>query len=54
MMVANCVSSLGMDVSGYDLFISVNNEWNFSVGHVYSEIDHLLRMQKLINKYCKQ
>ena len=34
-----------------NIFVSVNNEWNFSVGHVYSEIDHLLRMQKLINKY---
>ena len=30
MMVANCVSSLGMDVSGYDPFITVNNAWSLS------------------------
>ena len=33
------------------IFISVNNEWNYSVGHVYGEIDTAKRMQKLINKY---
>jgi len=33
------------------IFISVNNEWNFSIGHTFSEIDQLQRMQKLIAKY---
>ena len=33
------------------IFISVNNEWNFSIGHVTSEIDLAKRMQKLIKKY---
>ena len=33
------------------IFISVNNEWNFSVGHFYSETDLAKRMQKLVDKY---
>lgn len=35
------------------IFISVNNEWNFSIGHLYVEIDTAKRMQKLINEYSE-
>tara|TARA_B100000787_G_scaffold69870_1_gene51393 strand:- start:3157 stop:4485 length:1329 start_codon:yes stop_codon:yes gene_type:complete len=34
-----------------NIFISVNNNCNFSTGHIYSEIDQLKRMQKLNDQY---
>ena len=34
-----------------NIFISVNNNCNFSTGHIYSEIDQIQRMQKLDNRY---
>jgi len=33
------------------IFISVNNNCNFSVGHIFCEIDKLKRIQKLENEY---
>ena len=34
-----------------NIFISVNNDCNSSMGHIYAEIDQLKRMQKLNDKY---
>ena len=34
-----------------NILISVNNNCNFSIGHIYAEIDQLKRMQKLNYKY---
>lgn len=34
-----------------NIFISVNNNCNFSVGHIYFEISDLKKMQKIDNKY---
>jgi putative glycosyltransferase (TIGR04372 family) len=42
---------LGKYFARKKIFISVNNEWNFSVGHIYCETDQLKRMQKLIDRY---
>ena len=34
-----------------NIFISVHNDCNYSMGHIYSEIDQIQRMQKLDKKY---
>jgi putative glycosyltransferase (TIGR04372 family) len=34
-----------------NIFISVHNDCNFSMGHIYSEIDQIQRMQKIDNRY---
>ena len=33
------------------IFISINNEFNYSMGHIYAEIDQIKRMQNLDKKY---
>ena len=45
MMVANCASSLGMNVYGYDPYITVNNAWGLS-----SQVNRADNLQSMLSK----
>ena len=34
-----------------NIFISVHNDHNYSMGHIYSEIDQMQRMMKICSRY---
>jgi putative glycosyltransferase (TIGR04372 family) len=49
--ISRLLTIYGKHLEKKKIFISVNNEWNFSIGHVCGEINTATRMQKVTKKY---